>query len=69
LAGGLLIFEVVRSLEDGRWHSFQEIMSEFCLSGAELREVLGFLARFEIVDSDEKVERVRLSSSLLALPV
>jgi len=64
-----LIEEIVKSLEDGQWHTFKKIKENFSLSEEEFQEILNFLKKFGFIYVDEKEEKAKLDVSLLKLPV
>jgi hypothetical protein len=67
--GAFMISEVVRLLEDGRWHPLSEIKENFCFSEDDLARILCFLKRFGLTALDEQGKAARLDKCLLELPV
>ena len=61
--------EILRILEDGRWHEFEEITNETLMNEVKVQGVVKFLNKygFAQVDSDDK--KVRLNPDFLKLPI
>ena len=64
-----MVDDVLKFLEDGRWHYFLEIaenFSSFGLLESDVRNIVGFLTEFGFVDLDEDRKRAKISTSLLS---
>jgi len=60
-----LISKVLELLEDGEWHSIEEIQQKTRLSRRELKEVIDFLVKYDFVVVDKYGERIKLSEVFL----
>jgi DNA-binding IclR family transcriptional regulator len=60
-----LISKVLELLEDGGWHSIEEVQQKTRLSRQELKEVTDFLVKYDFVVVDEHSERIKLSEVFL----
>ena len=63
-----MLSNILRTLEDGRWHLYREIANETGLSEEAILSVFRFLNEFDFVNIDDERRRVKLDSSFLGLP-
>jgi biotin operon repressor len=56
---------ILELLEDGEWHSSEEIRQKTKLSRRDFKKALEFLIKYEFLIVDERGERVRLSDIFL----
>ncbi|MFQ6095478.1 MAG: hypothetical protein ACE5NN_04985 [Candidatus Bathyarchaeia archaeon] len=61
--------EVLRILEDGRWHEFAEITDESRISESKVLRVVKFLNKYGFAQVDSNYEKVRLNPDFLRLPI
>jgi biotin operon repressor len=52
-------------LDDGEWHSIEEIRQKIRLSRRDLKKVIDFLVKYDFVVIDEQGGKVRLSEVFL----
>jgi len=64
-----VIKAIVRSLEDGQWHTLSEIEEGFSISEDQCKEAVSFLRKFGLADLDANRERIRLGPKFLELPL
>jgi hypothetical protein len=62
-----MVDKILESLNDGRWHDFKEISSNFHLRESDLEAIINFLTKYDFTDSDIKRKRVKINSLLLEL--
>jgi|YelNatPaOPRAMG01_1025707.scaffolds.fasta_scaffold20596_4 DNA-binding IclR family transcriptional regulator len=57
--------KVLELLENGEWHSIEEIQRKTRLSHQELKKVIDFLVKYDFVVVDEHGERIKVSEVFL----
>ena len=65
-----LIEEVLKFLEDGRWHDFFEIVENFLKLGfveKDVKKIVDFLSEFGFVDVDDQSKRVKMCDHMYNL--
>jgi hypothetical protein len=65
---GFLIKNLEKMLEDGQWHTFNEVEEAISLSEVEILKIGEFLSCFGIAELNMKDKSLKLSSSFLNLP-
>jgi len=64
-----MLEDILRTLEDGRWHDFMKFASEKRISEDDVLLAVKFLNEYGFVKLDEKGKRVKLDPEFLKLPV
>lgn len=60
----LVLNDVLKLLEDGRWHDIREIADNSGLHCLKAEMTVDFLSEYDFVELDEKRRKVKLTSSL-----
>jgi len=60
----LTIDDILRFLEDGRWHDMKEIIYHSKLHELKVKMVMNFFSQFDFVELDKKQQKVRLTPPL-----
>jgi hypothetical protein len=56
--------DVLKLLEDGRWHDMKEIINNSRLHGLKVEMLMEFFAKYDFVELDKKQQKVKLTPSL-----
>ena len=64
----LVFGRILNFLEDGSWHTPEEIKTDLGVSEGYLGKVIRFLVEYGFIDIAEDGRNVRLNSSFLQLP-
>ena len=62
-----IIDQVVSSLQNGDWHSFEELRSHCSLPECQIKTVLDFLTQFDLLENNHNEQTFRLIPELIAL--
>jgi len=62
---GKPVSKILELLEDGEWHSLDEMQRKTRLSLQEIKKAIEFLAKYDFIVLDESGKRVRLSKVFL----
>ncbi len=62
-----MVDRILEFLNDGRWHDFEEISSNFHLHESDVEVILSFLIKYDFITSDIERKRVKINSLLLEL--
>ena len=60
----LNIDDILKLLEDGKWHDMQEIIADSKFQDLKVKVFMGFLSEYNFVELDKKRQRVKLTPSL-----
>ena len=61
------IDEILALLEDGHWHSFDEIAEKSGLRSMKLEVLLDFLTEYEFINFDPERREIKLTNLILRL--
>jgi len=61
--------DILKVLEDGRWHDLTEIAGKVSISEDKVSCVAEFLSEFGFANINDEGKRVKLDSDFLNLPV
>jgi hypothetical protein len=62
-----IVDQVVSSLENGDWHSFEDLKRHCSLPECQIKTVLDFLTRFDFLENNNDEQKFRLVPQLIAL--
>jgi len=61
------IFKMLELLDDGRWHTLNDILSKIELDRSRQKKVIKFLKEYNFIILDENEQRVRLDTAFRKL--
>jgi predicted transcriptional regulator len=56
--------DMLRLLEDGKWHDMREIIYNSRLHDPEVETFMGFLSEYDFIELDKSRQKVKLTPSL-----
>jgi len=59
------IDDILKLLEDGKWHEAREAVKKYSLHESKVEIVLGFLAEYKLIISNKKQQKVKLTPRML----
>jgi len=60
----LIVNDILKLLEDGKWHDLREIIDNSRLHDLKVEMFMDFLSEYDFVELDKKRQKVKLTPSL-----
>jgi DNA-binding IclR family transcriptional regulator len=60
----LKVAEVLEILNDGNWHTLEEVRRKMNLNRNQIQQIAGFLKEYEFVAIDETQKRMRIEETV-----